>query len=89
MKKLLFLSIGMLTLVLQPAAKAQTSLFTTYEDWQSGWESQGAQGVNPAPVADNTFSTDVSIINGLGNPTNPGGAGTSGSLLVGPANGLR
>ncbi|HKW30875.1 MAG TPA: PEP-CTERM sorting domain-containing protein [Verrucomicrobiae bacterium] len=86
MKKLVFLSIGILAFALQPAANAQTSLFTTYEDWQ-GWQSQGAQWGNPAPVADNAWSSDASTINGLGNPTAPGGAGTSGSLIIGPGNG--
>ena len=76
MKKLVILSIGMLAFALQPAAKAQTSLFTTYEDFTNA-----TPGVSP--VADNTFSTDASTVNGLGNPTDPGGVGTSGSLLVG------
>lgn len=78
MKKLAMLSIGMLAFALQPA-NAQTSLFTTYDDF-----SQFTAGWGAAPSADNTFSTDTSTINGLGNITAPGAAGTSGSLIVGP-----
>lgn len=77
MKKLVLLSIGMLAFALQPA-NAQTSLFTTYDDW-SLWS--GASSSTVAP--DNTFSTDSpGTINGAGNTSNPGGTGTSGSLLV-------
>lgn len=86
MKKLVFLSIGMLAFALQPAVNAQTTLFTTYEDWQ-GWQAQGAQWGNPAPIADNTSSLDVNNVNGLANPSAPGAAGTQGALQVGPANG--
>ncbi len=81
MKKLALLSIGMLAFALQPA-NAQTSLFTTYDDFSAftaGW--------SVAPSADNTFSTDASTVNGIGNLTAPGGAGTSGSLIIGPVNG--
>jgi len=76
MKKLVLLSIGMLAFALQPA-NAQTSLFTTYDDW-SQWTANAGTTVTP----DNTFSTDTSTVNGLGNTTAPGAAGTSGSLLI-------
>lgn len=83
MKKLVFLAIGMLALALQPAANAQTSLFTTYEDFTVGTNSgQWSAGWGSAPIADNTFSTDASAINGAANPTTPGAAGTSGSLII-------
>ncbi len=75
MKKLAMLSIGMLAFALQPA-NAQTSLFTTYDDFSAFSAGWGA-----APSAVNTFSTDTSTINGIGNLTAPGGPGTSGSLL--------
>ena len=74
----------MLAFALQPAANAQTSLFTTYQDFGTVsnatgyWQSQSGDSVS----ADNTFSTDASTVNGLGNPTAPGAAGTSGSLLI-------
>ncbi|MGO9003050.1 MAG: PEP-CTERM sorting domain-containing protein [Limisphaerales bacterium] len=76
MKKLAMLSIGMLAFALQPA-NAQTSLFTTYDDFSAFSAGWGA-----APSAVNTFSTDASTINGIGNLTAPGAAGTSGSLLI-------
>ena len=77
MKKTMYLT-GLLTMSAVLAASAQTSLYTTYEDWQAAWVSQGSQWGNPAPVAVSTFGADASTINGLGNPTAPGGAGTSG-----------
>ena len=77
MKKLVFLSIGMLAIALQPAANAQTSLFTTYDDW-SQWSASSGSTVS----ADNAFSTDASTINGIGNTTAPGATGTSGSLSI-------
>jgi len=77
MKKLVFLSIGMLAIALQPAANAQTSLFTTYDDW-SQWSAANGTTVS----ADNTWSADASTINGLGNSTAPGATGTSGSLSI-------
>ncbi len=84
MKKLVLLSIGMLAFALQPAANAQSSLFTTYQDFSTVsnaagyWQSQSGDSV----LADNTFSTDASTVNGLGNPTASGAAGNSGSLLI-------
>src|ERR1035438_4762910 len=76
MKKLAMLSIGILAFALQPA-NAQTSLFTTYDDFTAFTAAWGS-----APVAQSSFSTDASTINGIGNLTAPGGAGTSGSLLI-------
>ncbi len=73
MKKLVLLSIGMLAFALQNA-NAQTSLFTTFEDF-SQWTGTGV-------TADNTFSTDAGTINGLGNSTAAGASGTSGSLSI-------
>ncbi len=82
MKKLVCLSIGMLAFALQPFANAQslpapTTLFTTYDDFSTFSAGWGA-----APTAVNTFSTDASTVNGIANPTAPGGAGTSGALLI-------
>jgi hypothetical protein len=79
MKKLVLLSIGMLALALQPAANAQpvTSLFTTYDDFTNFTAGWGA-----APVADSAFSTDNNTVNGVGNPTAPGGVGVNGSLDI-------
>src|ERR1700690_3374788 len=73
MKKLVLLSIGMLAFALQPA-NAQTSLFTTFNDF-SQWTGTGV-------TADNSFSTDLSTVNGLGNSTAAGASGTSGSLSI-------
>lgn len=77
MKKLIMFSIGMLGAGLYTAADAQTSLFTTYDDF-SPWTASGGSTVS----ADNTWSADSSAINGLGNTSTPGGSGTSGSLLI-------
>lgn len=79
MKKLVLLSIGMCAVALQPAANAQSSLYTTYNDF-SGASDAGWGGGTPTAVS--SFSTDASTVNGLGNSTSPGGAGTSGSLLI-------
>jgi len=76
MKKLVFLAIGMLAFAFQ-SANAQTSLFTTFDDF-SQWGPSGGTTV----TADSTFSTDASLINGLGNTTAAGGSGTSGSLSI-------
>jgi hypothetical protein len=76
MKKLVLLSIGTLAFALQHA-NAQTSLFTTYEDF-SQWTASGGTTVS----ADNTFSTDSGAVNGLGNNSAAGASGTSGSLLI-------
>ena len=77
MKKLALLSIGMFAFALQPAANAQTSLFTTSDDW-SLWTASNGSTV----AANSLWSADASTINGIGNPTAPGGSGTSGSLLI-------
>jgi hypothetical protein len=82
MKKLVLLTIGMAAFALQPLANAQTSLFTTYDDFSAftaGW--------GGPPSADSLFSTDPGTVNGIGNLSNPGAAGTSGSLLCAPWNG--
>ena len=76
MKKLVLLSMGIVALALQPAS-AQTSLFTTADDF-SQWTANGGDTI----AADNTFSTDASSINGLGNTSAAGASGTSGSLLI-------
>jgi hypothetical protein len=72
MKKLVFLSIGMLAFALQTAT-AQI-LWTTYEDY-TNWTGDGA-------LATTAFDHDGVTVNGLGNEANPGGAGTAGSLQL-------
>jgi hypothetical protein len=54
-------------------------LYTTQEDF-TGW-SDNSGGTNFTPLV-TAFSTDSSTTNGLGNPSNPGGTGTSGSITV-------
>jgi hypothetical protein len=85
MKKLAFLSAGILAFALQSASAQYVTnvLFTTSQDWSAFTAAWG----NPTPSASSTFSTDASTINGIGNLTAPGAAGTSGSLIVGPGNG--
>lgn len=84
MKKLVLLSIGTLAFVLQAGAVVQpTSLFTTYDDFLAFTASGGS-----TVTADNAFSTDASTINGIGNLTAPGAAGTSGSLSITWASGV-
>src|SRR3974390_2717574 len=82
MKKLVFASFGMVALALLPVANAQTSLFTTDNDFSAFTAGWGA-----APSADNTFSTDLSTVNGIGNLSAPGAASPLGSLLCAPWNG--
>ena len=83
MKKLAFLSAGILAFALQNASAQTTNvLFTTYEDWSAftaGWGGSVA--------ANNTFSTDSSTVNGIGNLSAPGATGTSGSLAITGVNG--
>jgi hypothetical protein len=77
MKKLAFLSAGILAFVLQNAS-ATTSLFTTSDDfstWNNGW---GATTVG----ASTAWDYDGSAVNGQGNNTSPGGVGTPGSLAI-------
>jgi hypothetical protein len=81
MKKLLLFSIGILAAGLYNAADAQTTLFTTTNDF-SLWTSDNGDTVS----VDSTWSADSSTINGAGNTTAPGGSGTSGSLLITWAN---
>ena len=54
-------------------------LFQTQDDF-SGWSSNGSTSSSTATQA--TPDSDGSSINGLGNPTNAGGTGTPGSLLI-------
>jgi hypothetical protein len=82
MNKLVLLTIGVAAFALQPLANAQTTLFTTYDDF-----SAFSAGWGGAPSADSLFSTDPGTVNGIGNLSNPGAAGTSGSLLCAPWNG--
>jgi PEP-CTERM motif len=74
MKKIVLLSIGVVAFILQNAS-AQ-SLFTTSNDF-SGFTSDANFTI--APVA---TSLDSSSINGIGNTSAPGAAGTSGSLQI-------
>lgn len=76
MKKSVLLSVGMVAFALQHA-NAQTSLFTTYDDF-SQWGANGGTTI----TADNGFSTDSGVINGLGNTAAAGASGTSGSLSI-------
>ena len=84
MKKLTFLTAAALAFALQSASAQYTTnvLFTTYDDFLAftpGWG--GTQAATPA------FSTDSSTVNGIGNLTAAGGAGTSGSLTISGWNG--
>ncbi len=81
MKKLLLLSIGMLAPGLYTAVDAQSTLFTTANDF-SLWSGNAGSTTS----ADSTWSADGSTVNGVGNTTAPGGSGTSGSLLIQWAN---
>lgn len=77
MKKIVLLSIGVLAFALQPIVNAQTSLFTTTNDFSQWTALNGA-----TLTLDNSFSSDSSSINGLGNTTDAGASGTSGSMLI-------
>jgi hypothetical protein len=74
---LIWIFLPQLAFALQPAANAQTTLFTTYNDF-SQWTANAGSTVS----ADNTWSADTSTINGAGNVTAAGATGTSGSLLI-------
>ena len=77
MKKLIFLSIGILAFVIQNASAQK--LFTTYEDF-AGWTGQADA---PTTAGQSTaWDFDGVTINGLGNNGNAGGAGTAGSLAI-------
>jgi hypothetical protein len=69
-------------LVLAGATSALAQeLYTTVEDF-TGW-SDNSGGIYFTPTPTSAFSTDTGAsasINGLGNPSNAGGAGTSGSI---------
>lgn len=73
MKKTLLLSIGILGWLVQ-SASAQTSLFTTTNDF--GLFNGGA-----VTVSSDYYSVN-STVNGIGNTSNPGGAGGVGSLQL-------
>jgi len=79
MKKLALFSIGILALALQSAHATNTILYSTDNDWTS-WNS--VQGLT---FQDTTaFDYDDVTVNGIGNASNAGGAGTGGSLEVSP-----
>jgi hypothetical protein len=82
MKKLAFLSVAALAFALQSASAQYTTnvLFTTSDDFSSaGWHNDwGFNGV----AASTAWSYDSSTVNGIGNSSNVGGTGTSGSLAV-------
>lgn len=59
------------------SASADTTLFTTQEDFTAGWSNNGQFAFAPGAT-----SLDGSAVNGAGNTSNPGSAGTSGSLSV-------
>lgn len=67
---------GSVSLFSIDAMAAEISLFTTQEDF-TGWD--GGTNITATPTA---TSLDASTINGLGNHTSPGAAGTNGGLLV-------
>jgi hypothetical protein len=78
MKKLVFLSAGILAFALQNASAQTFSLFTTTNDfstWNNGW---GATTVG----ASSDWDYDGSAVNGQGNNTAAGGVGTPGSLAI-------
>ena len=79
MKKLALLSIGILAFALQNANATNTILYSTDDDW-TNWNS--VQGLTFQ--ATTAFDYDGLTVNGIGNPSNAGGAGTGGSLEVSP-----
>jgi len=79
MKKLTLFSIGMLAFTLVNANATNTILYSTDNDW-TNWNS--VQGLT---FHDTTaFDYDGVTVNGIGNLSNAGGAGTGGSLEVSP-----
>lgn len=80
MKKLALLSIGMFAFALQPAANAQTSLYTTTDDF--------AQFNGGAGVTSSTYYSIADSMNGVGNTSNPGGTGGIGSLQLASIDGF-
>lgn len=78
MKKNVLFSIGILAVSLSPVANAQNvNLFTTFDDF-SQWSGNDGSTV----LGNSAFSADTGTINGLGNVSNPGATGTSGSLSI-------
>ena len=79
MKKLVLFSVGMLAFALLSVNATNTILYSTDDDWTS-WDS--VQGLT---FQDTTaFDYDGVTVNGIGNSSNPGGAGTGGALEVSP-----
>jgi hypothetical protein len=79
MKKHVLFSVGMLAFALLSANATNTILYSTDDDWTS-WD--GTQGLT---FQDTTaFDYDGVTVNGIGNSSNAGGAGTGGSLQVSP-----
>ncbi len=77
MKKLAFLSAGILAFALQNAS-AQTTLFTTVDDFIGAYANSANETVSIIP-----WSVNPSTVNGAGNiDVGPGGAGTPGSLEI-------
>ena len=69
----------MLAFALLSANATNTILYSTDDDWTS-WDS--VQGLT---FQDTTaFDYDGVTVNGIGNPSNPGGAGTGGALEISP-----
>ena len=73
MKKTLYLT-GLLTLSTALFASAQSSLFTTTNDF--------AQFDNSTSVVSSVYYSVASTVNGIGNTSNPGGTGGVGSLQL-------
>jgi hypothetical protein len=73
MNKPILLSIGMLGCIIQ-SASAQTSLFTTTNDFASFG--------GGSPLLSSDYYSDNSAVNGVGNAANAGGAGGIGSLQL-------
>lgn len=72
MKKTLVLSLGMVGCLVQ-SASAQTSLYTTTDDFTQ---------FHGTPVTSGSLYSDSSTVNGMGNTSNPGGVGAVGSLQL-------
>ena len=80
MKKLALFSIGILALALGSARADNTICYTTDDDWTSWNSTQGGMTFS----ATTAFDYDGVTVNGIGNGTNPGGAGTGGALEISP-----
>jgi hypothetical protein len=80
MKKLALFSIGILAFTLVNANATNTIFYTTDDDWTSWNSVQGGMTFS----ATTAFDYDGVTVNGIGNSTNPGGAGTGGALEISP-----